>query len=392
MNRQVVLAGYPFVPIGVGEHLRASIRSCRAAGLSCQLLDVYDRRSYSHELIADPERESDIGQQLVDRPGDGINIFHINGGEVETVLAKIGASALDHGYNIIVPVWELSRYPESWARQLEKFDEIWAASRFVQDCIGSAVSTPICYMGQPAEPHPVSFLSRRYFHLPEGKYLFLFFFDIASFVQRKNPYATLAAFRRLLELRPLAKVNFVIKINNANYSGGGSEEYAKLKAFLAPFQERVHLIDRVLTDNEIQNLIRCCDSFLSLHRSEGFGRGMAEAMYFGKPVIATGYSGNQDFMTPETTLIVDYRLVPVAPDAYPFGEGQVWASADVEQAAWHMARLIDDPGWGRSLGRRASQHIRRHFSYLAVGLRYRARIEAILAQNADIEEETISPR
>jgi glycosyltransferase involved in cell wall biosynthesis len=207
----------------------------------------------------------------------------------------------------------------------------------------------------------------------------LFFFDIASYAQRKNPYAGLSAFRRLLELRPLAQVDFVIKLNNARFAGRENEDYAKLLEVLAPFRERVHLIDQVLTDNEIQNLIRCCDSFLSLHRSEGFGRGMAEAMYFGKPVIATGYSGNEDFMTPETTLVVDYRLVPVPPDAYPYGEGQHWAAADVEQAAHHMVRLIDNPAWGRALGRQASQLIRRDFSSLAVGLRYRARVEAILA-------------
>ncbi len=382
MTGPIVLAGYPFVPIGVGEHLRASIRSCRAVGLPCQVLDVYDREANQHEVIADPDRESDIGRHQVARPGDGINIFHINGAEVAPVLARIGPASLERGYNIIVPVWELSRYPDPWARELEKFDEIWAASRFIADTIGAAVSTPIHYMGQPAEPHPVCFLGRRSFHLPEDRYLFLFFFDIASYIQRKNPYAGLSAFRRLLELRPLAPVDFVVKLNNAHFAGRENQDYAKLLEFLAPFRDRVHLIDRVLTDNEIQNLIRCCDSFLSLHRSEGFGRGMAEAMYFGKPVIATGYSGNEDFMRPDTALGVDYRLVPVGPDAYPFGEGQHWASADVEQAARHMVRLVDDPAWGRALGRRASQHIRRHFSYLAVGLRYRARIEAILGGHA----------
>lgn len=377
MTGPVILAGYPFVPIGVGEHLRSSIRSLRAAGIPCQLLDVYDRQP-GHQLIADPEREHDIGQQLVDQPGDGINIFHINGAEVEPVLAKIGPSALERGHNVIVPIWELSHYPAPWARELDRFDEVWVSSRFVQDSIGRAVSKPIHYMGQPAEPRPVSFLGRRSFQLPEDKYLFLFFFDFASFVQRKNPYASLSAFRRLLELRPLAKADFVIKLNNPHLTGGG-EDYAKLLEFIAPFRHRVHLIDRVLTDNEMQNLIRCCDSFLSLHRSEGFGRGIAEAMYFGKPVVATGYSGNEDFTTADTALCVDYRLVPVDPDAYPFGDGQVWASADVEQAARHMARLIDDPDWGRSLGRKASQLIRKDFSYLAIGLRYRARIEAIFA-------------
>ena len=113
------------------------------------------------------------------------------------------------------------------------------------------------------------------------------------------------------------------------------------------------------------------------HRSERFGFCLAEAMYFGKPVIATAYSGNLDFMTPETAWLVDYRLVPVKPGEYPCGEGQSWAEPSIEQAAEHMARLVDDPAASRRLGARASAWIRRTCSPLALGLSYRDRLEAM---------------
>jgi glycosyltransferase involved in cell wall biosynthesis len=142
---------------------------------------------------------------------------------------------------------------------------------------------------------------------------------------------------------------------------------------------RVTVIERDLTDRETKELVRCCDCFISLHRSEGFGRFLAEAMLLGRPVIATAYSGNLEFMTPEVSCLVDYRLVPVAPGAYPFWEDQVWAEPDVEEAVAWMIRLVDDPAWGRRLGQRASAHIRSHFSYRAVGLQYLERLRQIIA-------------
>lgn len=369
----LVLAGYPFVPIGVGEHLRASIRACRAVGLPVQVLDVYDPAVNQHQRIADPERDAELLPLMTAAPGDGINIFHINGAEVPGVLDRLGAGALERGYNVILPVWELAHYPACWVPWLERFDEVWAVSRFVADALAPVLSRPVREMGQPVEPSAGEALGRRHFGLPEDRFLFLFFFDMASFVGRKNPYAGLAAFRRFLELRPEAPADFVIKLNNRR----DGPDFERLKDFIAPFAGRVHLIEGVLTDREIQNLVRLSNCFLSLHRSEGFGRGLAEAMYFSKPVIGTAYSGNLDFMDAECSLLLDYRLVPVAEGAYPFGEGQVWASADVDQAAHHMARLVDDPAFARALGRRAAARIRRDFSYRAIGLNYRARLGEI---------------
>src|SRR3546814_19524450 len=109
-----------------------------------------------------------------------------------------------------------------------------------------------------------------------------------------------------------------------------------------------------MDDNDTKNLLRCCDCFVSLHRSEGFGRGLAEAMYLGKPVIATRYSGNLDFMDERTAYLVDHELVPVQTGEYPFAEGQHWADADTGQAADYMAALVDAPARGCAIGRDAS--------------------------------------
>jgi glycosyltransferase involved in cell wall biosynthesis len=142
--------------------------------------------------------------------------------------------------------------------------------------------------------------------------------------------------------------------------------------------DRVVFIDRRLTAEEMPNLVRCCDCFVSLHRAEGFGRGLAEAMFLAKPVIATAYSGNMDYMSAENSLPVDYRLVPVADGCYPFHAGQVWAEADVAQAVAHMVCLYDDPRKAKKIGMRAAESIRRTHGYAVIGKVYRDRINTIL--------------
>ncbi|ULU25212.1 glycosyltransferase [Dyella terrae] len=134
-----------------------------------------------------------------------------------------------------------------------------------------------------------------------------------------------------------------------------------------------------MTDNDTKNLVRCCDAFVSLHRSEGFGRGLAEAMYLGKPVVATAYSGNMDFMDSDTAHLVGYDLVPLKAGDYPHGEGQKWADAHVDEAAAHMITLVDHPEDGRSMGKRAARRIRNFCGYRAAGIRYRDRIDALAA-------------
>jgi glycosyltransferase involved in cell wall biosynthesis len=136
----------------------------------------------------------------------------------------------------------------------------------------------------------------------------------------------------------------------------------------------VVILTETLSENEVYNLIRCCNCFVSLHRSEGYGLGLAEAMYLGLPVIGTGYSGNLDFMTPDNSILISYRLIPVPPDAYPHAEGQHWAEPDLEEATARMIRLVDDPAVGRALGARGSRSMRIGFSYRASGLRYARRL------------------
>jgi len=355
-----VIVGHPFAPIGMGQHLRSTYRALRAAQVPIKILDVYRVPNPDADLCAELE------PFLTDRITSGTAIFCINGDEVEPILLHLGERA-GTGRRIIYPAWELPRYPPEWARQLERFDEVWAASAYTQASIAGSVSIPVHHLPLATEPRYTRPLGRRSFGIPEDCYAFLLFCDLQSYIERKNPYAALEAFRRVLEERPGLNARLVIKING---SQAQPEQGRKFADRLESLADRVVVLDQTLTDAEIKALHINCDAFVSLHRCEGYGFALAEAMYFGKPTVATGYSGNMDFMEPAIAHLLDFNLIPVPEGAYPHAAGQVWAESDVEQAAAVMIQLAENPQAGRALGAAASRHMRVHFSYRAMGLRY----------------------
>lgn len=365
MPPELSLVGHPFAPIGMGEHIRCSFRALRSVAHQPALVDLYGLSDAVESGTLDlvPHASGNLG---------AINLFHINADEVELAFATLGDRIPPDAYNIIYPAWELSKYPDAWIEILNRFDEAWAPSTFIATALREKLNRPVITMPLATEVLLDSFLSRRYFGIAEDAYVFLFFYDFRSFASRKNPRAIFHAFRRMLANRPFCNARLVIKSH-----GGSADASAELLAEFEDIAARVTILDRTMTDNEVKNLVRCSDAFISLHRSEGFGRGMAEAMYLGKPVVATGYSGNLDFMTESNSHLVDFTLQALEPGSYPHWEGQVWAEPDVEVAANAMRCLIDDPEAGRDLGNRASADIRRHLSYRATGTRFIERLESV---------------
>jgi len=368
--RAVNLVGHPYAPIGMGEHVRCTYRAMRSVMCSPGLVDIYNLNQ------AEADDSLEFAASITTSPAD-INIFHINGNEVDQAMAHLDAQKRWNGYQVIYPAWELSRYPAEWAEKLERFDEIWAPSIFIQDAIKASCRKPVLHMPLACDVVLSSFLSRRYFGLPEHDYTFLFFFDTRSFVARKNPFAVIEAFQEVLKARPYAKARLVIKINGADIM---PQAVVDIMNSIEAISDHVSVISHAMTDNEAKNLVRNCDCFVSLHRSEGFGRGLAEAMVLGKPVIATAYSGNMDFMNEMVSLPITFSLIPLLEGEYPQWQQQVWANPNVADAARKMIELLASPQTGRALGRNARMHMQNLFSYSAAGLRYQRRLDEISGQ------------
>ena len=365
------VVGHPTAPIGMGEHVRSVWRAFAEVGVCAGLVDIYGPRTG-----ADVEFTGPFAASIVHELGAGINIYCINGDEVAGAFNHLRDRTVmaEGSLNVIYPAWELERYPPEWAEQLERFDEIWAPSAFIRDAIAKAVTKPVAHMPLACEVRRRALRSRRRFGIRDSAYAFLFAFDFLSYVERKNPFAVIEAFRALIRARPFDDVVLVIKTNNSERR---PEMAARFHEAVAELREHIVVIDTTLSELEMKSLIWLTDCFVSLHRSEGFGRGLSEAMALAKPVIATGYSGNMDFCDERVAKLAPYRLIPLREGDYPHWEDQHWADADVEAATRAMCELVDDPAAGRALGARARIHLLTNFSYLSAGLRYIKRLPQV---------------
>ena len=365
----ITIVGHPWAPIGMGEQMRSHIMAGRVLRLNQQVFDVFryaSRTDPAHAKVLD-------GLERDDLPG-GIRVFHINGDEVDPVIAALESRGADFGagYNIIVPAWELPTYPAEWAAKLQKFDEVWALSHFIEASL-KVSGLDSHFIGQAVEPEPGPLLPRRHFGIRESAFVFLTFFDISSYAARKNPFAVIELFERLREALPYHDMQLVLKAKNGERD---AEEWA---AGIAA-NSQIKVIATPLDTLGVRSLINACDCLVSLHRAEGFGRGPGEAMALGRLALATGWSGNLDFMTPENSLLVDHAMVKLQRDEYPHWQGQSWAEPSVDHAFALARPLLDDPTRGAVLAQRGQYDVLRSHGNRAVGLRIAARLEAILAE------------
>jgi len=371
-DTQLRIVGHPSASIGMGEHVRSVWRAFNEVGMAPQMVEIH-----TPTIVSDPDVRLEFSNFSTDRLGNGINIFCINADEVARALKVLEhRNAMAVGsYNIIYPAWELERYPAEWGEHLNRFNEVWTATTFVQDSISEAVGIPTYCMRLGCEVRKRALVSRRRYNIRESAYAFLFAFDFLSYVSRKNPFAVIDAFRSLLVDRPFDDVVLIIKTSNAERR---PEMKAEFDAAVETLSDRVVVINETLSNNEMKSLMYLTDCFVSLHRSEGFGFGIAEAMALAKPVIVTAYSGNMDYCSDDTALLIPYELVALQPGQYPHWENQRWAEPDVDAARRAMIALIDDPDQGRMLGRQARRKMASDWSYLSVGSGYSDRVNNIL--------------
>jgi len=370
------IVGYVRSEHGVGESVRSCARAANAAALSFSLHDFN---------AGNQARTSDDTwvHCLTPQPNHAVSVFHINADQMPLASITLGRRFFRDRYNIGYWAWELPDFPDRWAGSFAHVDEVWSPSQFVVDAIALKAPVPVVRM-----PHAIDFqtdprVRRSDLGLPENRFLFLTMYDTQSFQARKNPEGAVEAFRRAF---PRAgEAGLVVKINHPQTHG---DDVRRLKTTLARVPGVV-LIDRTLSRPDVYNLLGLCDSFVSLHRAEGFGLGMAEAMFLGKPVVATHWSGNVDFMTVANSCPVGYDLVTLQEDVGPYARGQTWAEPDLDDAAAHMRRLVDDAAWRRQIGDCGRQTIREHFSPAAVGRLYRARL-AVIRQMLNVRPPNVA--
>jgi glycosyltransferase involved in cell wall biosynthesis len=290
----------------------------------------------------------------------------------ESGYERSGLLPRENRYRIAYWNWELETVPDEWVEVAGLVDEIWSPTRFVADAMRARMPCPVHHILPGVEVGPVEEVSRSSLNIPEDHFVFLFMFDLHSQVHRKNPDAVFRAFQRAF--RENDKATLLIKTT------GGDIFSTDLKLLRKTIRgPNVILLDKLMTRAQAYGLIAMADCFVSLHRSEGFGLGLAEAMLMAKPVIATGYSGNLDFMNRNNSLLVDYELVEIKEDRPIYTRGNVWAEPSIEQAAAYMRDIYERRDDARARALRGQVETRSLLSLEAAGQRMRARLEQIVA-------------
>jgi glycosyltransferase involved in cell wall biosynthesis len=363
IRRDLCLVGYAGLVSGRAEDLRMSALALRRQHRQCAILD-----RLSGAITTEDGR---VAAAFAEPPR--ISLVHLNADTAFFDHVFLRERGIERSYTIGYWAWELAKFPEEWASSFGFVDEVWVSSRFAYQAIAPATTKPVFLMPMavavpPAQPG----LKRADFGLPDDKFVFYFSFDFRSYASRKNPRAAVTAFRRAFPQRD-APVSLLLKTIG---SGWKPEDRDALLEIIRG-EPRILIIDQELARPRAIALVALSDCFLSLHRSEGFGRGPAEAMLLGKPVIVTDYSGTRDFATRETALLVDYRLVPVGAEEYPGASGQVWAEADIEEAAAAMRKIAGDRALPERLGTAGRACIRELYDPQMIGARYVERLKAI---------------
>lgn len=371
-NRQINLDGVNLIgfirgEIGLGQ-------SCRLIASALNSSDI-NFLVYNYDLISSI-RQSDFSwdHKISEKNQYNVNLIHLNPPELIQAYRVFGNSIWENRYNIGYWLWELENVPNEWLPALKLVDEVWTPAEFISNNLRKYTTKPVHTLTYPMIVEPSPSIDRQYFSLPQNQFLFLTMYDCNSTMARKNPISTINAFKKSFN-QNRNDVGLVIKINNPN-----ENDIKFIKETLIGYTN-IYLIAQTLTREEINSLINICDVLVSLHRAEGYGLPLAEAMTLGKPVIGTNWSANTEFMNASNSCLVDYTLVPLLQDYAMYKKGNRWAEANIDHAAEYMVKLVENKEFYTEIASNAKQYMSVHNSLEAASRAISKRVHEILDNN-----------
>ncbi|MDT8429205.1 MAG: glycosyltransferase [Pseudomonadales bacterium] len=356
--------GYLRSESGVGESARSMLRALQAVAVPHSSIN-FDVGNISRQS-EDPQTNS------LERLHYAINLFHINADQAWVAYDSLGDQFFAGRRCIGFWAWELPEFPDEWLSSFQHFDEIWVPSTFCQRAVAAKSPVPVVCIPHtieiPASLNP----DKARFGLNPEAFSFLAMADMLSVPERKNPMGAVEAFIAAFAGDDSAEL--LVKLSNPEIR---PEITAQLRAY-AEKHQNIHLLEGYLGREDVNRLIDSVECFVSLHRSEGFGLVIAEAMARGKVVVATGWSGNMDFMNTGNSMLVDYRLTELDQDYGPYRKGQRWADPDIRDAAVKMRQIKEHPELAAEIGQQARLTCQTLLAEAVVGYQVRQRLQAIL--------------
>ena len=350
----VNLLGYLTAELGLGEMGRIVHEAIETAGVP--VVSVLEERAVSNRTGI--ERPATVGD-----PRFPISVFAVNADQTRVALTNHPEVGHER-YRIGLWAWELEDFPEWQHEAFGMLDEVWTVSDFCRTAFEKHSPIPVktipVPVRDPGEPKPRE--------AGDGV-RFLFAFDFNSVAERKNPWGAVEAFRRAFPGRD--DVRLTLKAINAKLHPRDAE---RLRAAVIG-DDRIELIERYLSVDELHDLYERSTCYVSLHRSEGFGLTVAEAMARAMPVISTGYASTTEFLDDTTGWPIPYRLIPVGEGCYPYHPDAMWADPDLDAAAAAMRQIADDPAEAARRGTAARRHILRDRSMAAAAAWMRRELE-----------------
>ncbi len=363
----VNVAGFLQSELGIGEAARGLISGLDAVRVP--VLPVHgpwrpsSRQDHSYAMFD------------TDAAAFPVNIVCVNADVLPDWAAQAGDDFFAGSYTIGFWWWEVLAFPPEWMPAFELVDEVWVATQHIADALMPVSPIPVTKVTMPIVAPQIAYRSRHELGLPEG-FLFLFVFDYHSIFERKNPLATVRAFEQAFP--PGSGASLAIKCINHDYH---EPEHERL-LLAAHEHPDVHVVDRYVSASEKNSMIASADCYVSLHRAEGFGLTPAEAMCLGKPVIATRYGGNLEFMNDRNSWLVDCEMVPIGPGYAPYPADGEWADPDIGQAARYMLEIAEEHGTTQQRAAQGASDMRTHHSPRAGGLSMQRRLDHIRSRRA----------
>jgi glycosyltransferase involved in cell wall biosynthesis len=369
------VVGWASAPTGVGEACRGTLLALEKARVPTALWNL------GSSAADDPLRGGTQGL-----PFDTV-LFHVNADMIPVVHRQLPRGLLAGRYRIGYWFWELSHFPLAFAGSFRPLDEVWAPTRFCLDAFQAIAPVdvrwvPPCVAAPGEKP-----ADRGTLGVPADRFLFYFAFDALSIPERKNPEGLLRALARAVRESP-RPLHLLLKVNHLEADPILGRLLLRRTAELP-----VTLLAQSMSRAEVSSLMAACDAYVSLHRSEGLGLPLIEAMYLGRPVIATGYGGVTDFFDDSTGWVVRHTMTALEEPRGPYPAGAVWADPDVEHAAELMVEVATAAPQTRTARIEAARRrVTELYAPEAAGARLRRELERIerLREGRDSRREVVT--